>query len=203
MGCDIHMYVEYREKGGNWQLHPKHTYDTTEKNYINQIGATNRSYDLFGILADVRGSGCIYHPRGFPKDMSPKLKAHTDKWLEHTPHWLTLPEFQKCLNKYDKQLKRELKQRYKEEVEELKQGVMTQEEFDERWKDDPNEKKKIKITNIFYDWERYPWDDYIHPGFFDIIPYLNKYEDELKAEYILLEQEPPKYEFRLVFYFDS
>ncbi len=203
MGCDIHIYIEYREDKGPWKLHPKHQYEDTDEGYINQCPASNRNYSLFGILAEVRGNGCIYPQRGLPKDISPKLKAHMDKWLEHSPHWLTLSEFQKCLNKYDKLWKKEAKQQYKRHVKELADGMIDQEYFDRVWKDDPDEKKKIKIDDIFYEYSKFPWKEYIHPSFEDIIPYLDKYQDDLVAEYVLLEEDPPKIEFRLVFYFDS
>jgi len=206
VGADIHLYLEYREKGGEWNLHPRHTEDKYEKDYINDIQAAGRWYKLFGILAEVRGDGCIYQPRGFPSDMSKRLKSHTDKFLEHTPHWLTIKEFKHCLDKVEKIWKKEIKQEYKHHQELLSDGNMTQQEFDRYWKDDPKEKKKPKWENIFnYGNDTYPnfYNHYEPPGYFDIIPYIEKLEDEMKAEYILIDQEPPEYEFRFVFYFDS
>lgn len=57
MGCDIHMYVEYRAKdSGHW-------YTFGQK--INP----GRNYRLFGLLAGVRsGEEPMFQPRGMPED---------------------------------------------------------------------------------------------------------------------------------------
>ena len=57
MGCDIHAYMEYRKKGGNW------------RDFGSRINP-GRHYGIFGRLADgVRGDGPAVAPtRGFPPD---------------------------------------------------------------------------------------------------------------------------------------
>jgi len=201
MGCDIHLYLEYRQKGEEWELHPKHTPDSSsEEAYLRAIAAGGRWYGLFGILANVRSNGCIYPPRGLPHDISKRLKSHTDIYLDHTPHWLTIKEFKRCLDKANKQNKQEIKDSLREDMQSLKNGTMTQSQFDSMWKNQSVETKP-KSTDIF----NIDWADtqHISPGWDDILPYVAQWEEELKAEYILLDQKPPNYEFRFVFYFDS
>ena len=111
MGTDIHLYVERRD-GDKWvscdtwepdedaddeRVFPKTV--PYEKRYY-----TDRNYDLFGILADVRngrgfagvdtGDGFIpiAEPRGLPSDLSPELAAEAAHCMEHTPSWLLLSE---------------------------------------------------------------------------------------------------------------
>jgi hypothetical protein len=61
MGCDIHMFVEYA------------SFETPEgaDRYWSTFGSEfhmPRSYALFGLLAGVRGSACLFSPRGMPDD---------------------------------------------------------------------------------------------------------------------------------------
>lgn len=63
MGCDIHIYPEYYSK--------KDLADEPEKVFVHSICSdysVGRSYELFGIMAGVRGgdSDCIAPPRGLP-----------------------------------------------------------------------------------------------------------------------------------------
>jgi hypothetical protein len=104
MGCDIHFYVERRD-GDKWVSCDEwvNEYDYWEVPYEKQF-YTQRNYDLFAILADVRngrgfggestGEGFIplAAPRGLPHDLSMEVKRHTDKCLEHTPSWCTVAE---------------------------------------------------------------------------------------------------------------
>ena len=57
MGCDIHPHIEYRAVG------EEHWYCFAEPT----IG---RDYDLFGLLAGVRGGPPLYQPRGRVRDPS-------------------------------------------------------------------------------------------------------------------------------------
>ena len=69
MGCDIHGYIEYKTKDSDqwWQ-------------WGNQILGP-RNYGMFGLLANVRCDGCVYPPRGFPRDSS-----IYDYWLYVVDH---------------------------------------------------------------------------------------------------------------------
>jgi hypothetical protein len=84
MGCDIHAYVEYRRQGERvWEYHSRALYF--------------RDYQLFGLLAGVRGQGqALYEPRGVPLDMSSHTRWEYESgegtdW--HTPSWLNYDEF--------------------------------------------------------------------------------------------------------------
>jgi hypothetical protein len=100
MGCDVHMYAEYK-RGSKWVKagkrfkngwyssdRPLSSYNTplTDRPY------SDRNYDLFGMLADVRngrgfagvktGEGFvpIDIPRGLPKDVTKAIKKMSDRW---------------------------------------------------------------------------------------------------------------------------
>lgn len=98
MGADIHFYVEKRTPGGAW-----FTCDAWERNtYSDDPDAlhvpyekafySDRNYDLFAILADVRNgygfAGCdtgdgfepIDMPRGVPEDADPRYKMMVQSW---------------------------------------------------------------------------------------------------------------------------
>lgn len=57
MGCDIHTFVE-------WTTSPENDDRLYWQGFASHGGS--RDYIMFGLLADVRGSGCIYAPRGLP-----------------------------------------------------------------------------------------------------------------------------------------
>jgi len=65
MGCDIHCYIEYRREGGSWD------------SFGGEI-SPGRCYDLFELLAGVRGSKekAVVPPRGMPGD--PAFRADLD-----------------------------------------------------------------------------------------------------------------------------
>lgn len=100
------MFLESRMPGQSWQLHPKHLpKNTYQKEYsghgLNEI-VLGRDYCMFGVLAGVRGVGCLYSPRGFPDTASPEL---TKAWIEggeHTPSYLSVDELIRCIKAYNK-----------------------------------------------------------------------------------------------------
>ena len=103
MGCDIHAYCEVKRKG-KWVLmgdifpyvyydpsHPEDDYNTATSDCV----FVGRNYELFGILAGVRGSGDAFiPPRGVPNNASKEFKKIVDGWGSdgHTHHWYTLKE---------------------------------------------------------------------------------------------------------------
>lgn len=111
MGTDIHLYVE-RRVGDKWVSCDKWEPDEyREENEPERKTVrfgnhyySDRNYNLFGILADVRngrgfagvdmGDGFIpiAEPRGLPGDLSPELAVEVKHHLEHTPTWLLLSE---------------------------------------------------------------------------------------------------------------
>jgi hypothetical protein len=66
MGCDIHMFVEYKRKNdsNDWWWP-----------FGGRISA-RRNYTLFGLLANVRGDGAKYPPRGLPTELGYEAKSH-------------------------------------------------------------------------------------------------------------------------------
>lgn len=66
MGADIHMYVEYSPKA---YAKP----ENGEKRYWYTFGGRinpGRNYWLFALLADVRGDGAVFPPRGLPDNLA-------------------------------------------------------------------------------------------------------------------------------------
>ena len=101
MGTDIHLFVEKREADGKW---------VSADEWSEELGYSrarhfysDRSYDTFAILADVRngygfagvptgrGFKPISEPKGWPSDLSEELKRESEG-IEHTPSHLTLKE---------------------------------------------------------------------------------------------------------------
>ena len=97
MGCDIHVYLEKNvdEKYDIWQRVGLYRIDEYDKN-IKVVDPYNcRNYDLFAILAGVRGQkDALVSPRGLPKNLSQEVEKE-EKWWEggyHTPTWYDLSE---------------------------------------------------------------------------------------------------------------
>jgi hypothetical protein len=110
MGCDIHFYVEKRE-GDKWVSADKWTpdeYDGRIRVSWRDAFYSDRNYDLFAMLANVRNgygfAGCdtgdgfkpIALPKGLPEDVSPEVKAESDRWNSdgHSHSFLTLAELE-------------------------------------------------------------------------------------------------------------
>lgn len=111
MGCDIHVFSEYRELrynynnnreviiGDKWisaDFYQKiFNKETEEFEYILKHLYTNRDYNLFGRLAGVRNRNIepISLPRGIPEDSCDLIKkAAKDFEYYHTPSYFTLQE---------------------------------------------------------------------------------------------------------------
>ena len=107
MGCDIHFYVEER-RNGVWvsaDVWSPCEYEKGRMTLKNELYG-DRNYNLFAILANVRngygfagvptGSGFvpIAEPKGLPDDVSPEVKAESDRWNGdgHSHTWLTVRE---------------------------------------------------------------------------------------------------------------
>lgn len=61
MGCDIHMYVEYTKSDLTPEQRKKYGWGS----WGGRINP-GRDYELFGLLADIRGGSAIFPPRGLP-----------------------------------------------------------------------------------------------------------------------------------------
>lgn len=98
MGCDIHFYVE-RQEADRWI-----TCDTWEQEddalrvpHKKKAFYSNRNYDLFAILADVRngeGFNPIAPPRGVPEDCCEEYRAAVERWSGdgHSHSFFTVAE---------------------------------------------------------------------------------------------------------------
>jgi hypothetical protein len=109
MGCDIHVYLEKYTSVNeeykwinvdHWQLNPSFGVYENESEYELVAFYWGRNYDLFSILAEVRGTlEPIDEPRGLPEDVSPRTKEEFEKWGRdaHTPSYFTLKELKDYL----------------------------------------------------------------------------------------------------------
>lgn len=98
MGCDIKIYIEHKDKGGDkWYVFGGAIYPT---NY----------YELFAKLADVRNDGDIIpidQPRGIPESSRLKEIYERDDDYRHSGSWCTVEEMELAItevfeNHYDK-----------------------------------------------------------------------------------------------------
>jgi hypothetical protein len=87
MGCDIHYMAQVQIEPGKWVFRP-------DWKFYN-----DRSYNLFGVLANVRNMGkfpYISEPRGFPLDTELDdydSSAILGRWMgDHSYTWLSLRE---------------------------------------------------------------------------------------------------------------
>lgn len=109
MGCDIHVYLEKYTKIGEenkwvnidyWQINPHFGLDDSNREYDQVPFYIGRNYDLFSILAEVRGSlDPIADARGIPDDVSLVTKREYDVvgFEVHTPSYYTLKELKDYL----------------------------------------------------------------------------------------------------------
>lgn len=104
MGCDIHMYVEYKKKdsdkwenGDFFRLNPYGYLKGESKFSVVKIHG-DRNYSLFSTLAGIRDYTekvkPVADPKDFPEDACKLVKNEFIKWDSdaHTPSWLTLKE---------------------------------------------------------------------------------------------------------------
>ena len=199
MGCDIHMFIEWREEGEDkWQLDRHHIMrEEWGDIYMKEITATGRWYHLFGMLADQ----LRYHTnfrwklRDLPKDISTKLKEYIeDDPNLHSHSWLTPRELKETLNRVVIEQEREYRwyaSRSKTLVSREDFGIFNPLNYEG------------EATTCFYDWETVERKD--RPtDWVSILDYIKLEQDKHNAEQILLKpNNPTKLEARLVFCFDN
>lgn len=113
MGCDIHLYVEYKRtvngkeqwlNGDYFKSNPYHK-DEGEREYEKVKLDHGRNYQLFSTLAGVRDYTekvtPVSEPKGIPEDASEFVREENERWQGdgHTHSWLTLAE----MREYQKQ----------------------------------------------------------------------------------------------------
>lgn len=113
MGCDIHMYVEYKlgskwHNGDYFRMNPnwKGADSVSESQYTRVEIYPYRDYALFSVLANVRngypGYQCIDQPRDLPDNVTDFVKAEYESWGwdAHSASYLTLQELIDFHEKY-------------------------------------------------------------------------------------------------------
>jgi len=107
MGCDIHIIAEVKEDGVWRENTDKVFYDTWPSEGNHAEPNSNRNYDWFAVLADVRngrgfagvktGDGFIpiADPRGTPDDCNEAWKQSVEEWGidMHSTGWLDANDF--------------------------------------------------------------------------------------------------------------
>lgn len=100
MGCDIHMYVEYRNDN-NWRPGDYFVKDgdwADDNGFERKEIHGGRNYSLFSTLAGVRDYSekivPVSEPKGIPDDACRYTKKQFNEWGSdaHTPSYLTLSE---------------------------------------------------------------------------------------------------------------
>lgn len=100
MGCDIHMYIEYKVGDGPWFADKNHKLVTEySDNYdtVCSVNFTARNYDLFGKLAGVRTSGPV--AIGLPTDVTDLVAKASELYGSdgHSHSFSSLEEFRQAL----------------------------------------------------------------------------------------------------------
>jgi hypothetical protein len=105
MGCDIHMYIEYKIGDAPWQADSHHVYTDEDKDGngidLQDVDAARRNYEFFGALAGVRCDGP--NAKGLPSDVSEIIQKESDRWDcdGHSHSYSSLEEFKQALKVCD------------------------------------------------------------------------------------------------------
>jgi len=198
MGCDIHLFSEKKKivndkevwvNADYWTINPYFGDDEYEQELDIVSIYNNRNYDLFNVLAGVRGNGpSISQPRGLPDDVSSIVKKESDSWDGdgHSHSYLTLAE---------------LKEYYKNNSHTPHNGFLSKQQIKELDED----------NHTPYSW-RSEWS---HPNFEyrewkEISPLkviVDKVDERMRKEFWVREDEEDtsKFDdrFRIVFWFDN
>lgn len=112
MGCDIHSFVETKNKDGYWEM----VQTFSHHNYDPQVMSPTepyegRDYQLFGWLTGgtvrcISPSGGLEAPRGLPDDMSSGIRSTYDNMSDwcHSVSYATLEELREAIRKTPKKV---------------------------------------------------------------------------------------------------
>lgn len=108
MGCDIHMFCEYKKtvnnkeiwvNADNWRINPYYDGDDKDESKHNVSSLlSGRNYSLFSALCGVRdysdSTPKISEPRGMPEGVSPEIIQENKEWGGdgHSHSYATLAE---------------------------------------------------------------------------------------------------------------
>lgn len=211
MGCDIHIIAEVKVSG-KWQPNkesifpnpqPEHSW---EKEQYSTEPESNRNYDWFAVLADVRngrGFAVISEPRGVADDASPEWKKQVEDWDcdMHSHSYLTIEDF----DNFDwNQLS-------------IKQGVITLDQYKalrgtnqspDDWCEGISGRSIITVTedeaDSMLDTDSIPADKRVHVIYQWSVMYRDWFEHKIKNVVEPLRELSNKYEgARLCFGFDN
>lgn len=182
MGCDIHLFIEFKIGNGKWVADENHIIEVDgeeddENAYrsVKDVDASGRHYFLFGKLAGVRTDGP--DAKGLPDDVSERVALASEYYGcdGHSHSYSTLNEFEKAVIAAEQDRVQDISKKI-EEAEPV----------------------------AFFDWQK----SGINYGYFNLIAYCKKKvkdkEAELQAEkHLLGSKGSTKVQCRLVYYFDN
>jgi len=185
MGCDIHVYIEKRvDNQFPWDTDEGHVVETEiygegeTYQWLQQVSATGRDYNLFGYLAGVRRvpDGAL-EPRGVPSCVSKPIAEEYGRQGSdaHSASYLYLEEFKECL----------VRAGYDLESSDVSDAFY-----------DYNDPKFIDDFTGKRDWKLMP------PEYITIVNYCQKWIDEIaKEDFLGIDKYRP--EVRIIFWFDN
>lgn len=203
MGTDIHMFIEWRNRGCPWQADEHHTYEINhtcvtrmpkkeewcsecKNNNIKaceiaergwkEISAAGRDYQLFSLLAGIRGPK-VREPKGLPSDVTKVVNHAYNESGGHSPSYMSLEDFARILF---------------EEYKHYGDG-----------ESDYNVTRPVKVLDIFYD--AYDFDKAEEvPAFSSIVTYCEHLKKKYNIESEIFDDKSLNdVDVRLVFWFDS
>jgi len=197
MGCDIHLFSEKKrsingeDKWVNtdyWLINPYFGEDDSEVELELVSLYNNRNYELFNILAGVRGNGpSISQPRGLPDDVSSIVKKESDRWDGdgHSHSYFTLEE---------------LKNYFKNNSYKFHNGFLSKRQI-----------KELDEDNCTpYNWVEWSEPDLEYREWKEISPLkivIDKVDERMRKEFWVREGDEDTSEldkkFRIVFWFDN
>jgi hypothetical protein len=197
MGADIHLFSEKKrsingeDKWVNtdyWSINPYFGEDDSEVELELVSLYNNRNYELFNILAGVRGNGpSISQPRGLPDDVSSIVKKESDRWDGdgHSHSYFTLEE---------------LKNYFKNNSYKFHNGFLNKRQIEELDED----------NHTPYNWVEWSEPDLEYREWKEISPLkivIDKVDERMRKEFWVREGDEDTSEldkkFRIVFWFDN
>ena len=130
MGCDIHVYTEFKKENKTWvnvDKIIKNIYFNGEWLFEDEYCIIPiydyRNYELFEVLAGVRGNmdDAIHYPKGIPDDISKLTQDQYKHWslIAHSQSYFTLYELKR--NRY--KVKKEVIKNYDDLITSLEQRL--------------------------------------------------------------------------------
>lgn len=106
MGCDIHMFVEYKVGDKPWEADKNHK-EVEEDDYrcVEEFPFDARDYQVFGLLAGVRRDGP--DAKGLPEDVSGVIAKAVDLYGSdgHSHSWTSFKDYKVVLQEVGFNLK--------------------------------------------------------------------------------------------------